>query len=123
MKMSDSRIESFLEELATTRMSDDALGQRHPPLDNVAWHDFSRYEYLLVPTYMTQPQPPSPFQGPHPVLEQLIAETIPTGDLTVFTTLLHNEIYGKFSRVADFAVKEEVTHLGITIPFKEKVGD
>src|SRR5438067_1364525 len=63
--------------------ANDALGQKHPPLDDVAWHDFSRYEYLSRPVYQVQPAPGDPFAGvPAAAVAQMADASVPTGELT-----------------------------------------
>lgn len=85
--MSDP-ITQFTEEMATDSGAEPVRDLVTSRVDDVAWYDFSRYEYLLVPDVLTQPDPADAFASTPPAVVELVEADVPTGDLTVFTTQL-----------------------------------
>lgn len=101
--MSDVALTRFTTELAADRSGGDGIEMR-APIDDVAWYDFTSYEYLLDPAILTQPEAADDFSLAPPVIDDLVDSGTPTGDLTVFTTQLSAAISAHYLQIGNRTV-------------------
>jgi len=96
----EKRIGELVDQIVSPEEMGDVLGLTAPQLDDVAWHDFSAYEYALEPDYLPQPLPAGPS-----ALSSGLASDLQSPELELFLRLLRDAVAVKYAGTASVKIR------------------